>query len=111
MNKRYENYVKAACQYAVCEIELSEVAMAFIAGARWADSNRWIKPEDELPEDGQRVLTFREYTGTDSGRPRFNVELETYFDEFGFLTNKEIREKVTYWMPLNHPEQQNKNGN
>ena len=107
MSKRYENYIKEACRYAVCDIELSAEALAFIAGAKWADSNRWISPEDELPEDGQRVLTYREYTGADSGKSRSNVELETYFDEFGFLTNKEIREKIAYWMPLNPPEQQN----
>lgn len=39
----------------------------FNDGAEWADANRWISVEDELPNSGQYVFIWDKYEGRDIG--------------------------------------------
>ena len=62
----------------------------------------WIKIDDKLPEEGQRVIYYFEKTGIDIGR--FSQEFiqpmkgNTFHGHGGWLTDD-----VSHWMPLPNP--------
>jgi hypothetical protein len=64
----------------------------------------WIKVEDELPEEGQKVIYFFEYVGIHIGKfmkDKDNIGCpygNTFYGKSGFLTDD-----VTHWMPLPEP--------
>ena len=63
----------------------------------------WIKIEDRLPEEGQRVIYFFKETGISIGRftqKAFEGEkMNTFYGASGWLSDD-----VTHWMPLHKPE-------
>lgn len=66
----------------------------FRQGAEWADANRWISVEDELPPDGNCLVAYR-----------FGVaESKFVFGRF-ILSRGDFTKvpEVTHWMPLPEP--------
>lgn len=62
----------------------------------------WIKIEDQLPKDGDRVITYFELTGIEISTYKNLAGTEDevfghnlFFNKSGFLTDD-----VTHWMPL-----------
>ena len=60
----------------------------------------WIRIEDKLPEENQRVLYYFEGTGIDIGRFTQNAfpsvgKMNTFVSSGGWLTDD-----VTHWQPL-----------
>lgn len=73
----------------------------------------WIKTDDQLPNENQKVIYFFEYTGVSRGKFKgvyvhdLNTTLNCFYSKDGFLCDD-----VTHWMPdegqnlneLNFPE-------
>ena len=66
--------------------------------------NNWIRIEDKLPEDSQRVIVYFERTGIDIMKYH---DLEGTEDEkMGknlFTGNGFLTDDVTHWMPVPEP--------
>ena len=68
----------------------------------------WIKIEDQLPEDGSRVITYFEHTGVEismyknlKGTEDEMFGHNLFYNKSGWLTDD-----VTHWMPLPEPPKQ-----
>ncbi len=70
----------------------------------------WIKIKDKLPNEGQKVWYYFEYTGVDLGwytQTKFPEEVvrkkhiygNQFYNDGGFLTDD-----VSHWMPLEIPD-------
>jgi hypothetical protein len=98
--------------------DATEVAYknGYAAGKR--DALKWIPVTERLPSDGEKVLAFSSYDGTEltyQSVLRFHSCLEA-FDDFAFYGRKHggfvdydseygclERSSVTHWMPLPTP--------
>jgi len=65
----------------------------------------WIKIEDQLPEDGARVITYFEFSGVEiaiyknlEGTEDEMFGSNLFYNKSGWLTDD-----VTHWMPLPEP--------
>lgn len=66
---------------------------AFVAGAKWADSHRWISSKDALPESDGVYLTFLPYVG---------IRVTKFKQGKWMLFNKELLNGMPFycWMPI-----------
>ncbi len=59
----------------------------------------WVKIEDKLPEEDQRVIYYFKETGIDIGiftqQDVVGFKMNTFYGKSGFLSDD-----VTHWMPL-----------
>ena len=64
----------------------------------------WIKIEDKIPDEGQKVIYYFEHTGISIGKftkDKDNIGFpfgNIFYGKSGFLTDD-----VTHWMPLPEP--------
>lgn len=67
---------------------------AFIAGAQWADENRWINILDELPPEDEYV-----FVNTDAALTvaRYDTGEKEWFD---YYTDNPLLSKILFWMPI-----------
>ena len=64
-------------------------------------SDNWVKVEDKLPKEGQRVIYYFKETGISCGRYMKTESGDFFCGPAGWLTDD-----VTHWMPLpDAPEQ------
>lgn len=81
-----------------------DIAQAYSDGYTAAEQSLWRSVEDELPEDGQKILIREYYRSAKSGRFVNHVKEYIYFAEYGFeLEGKKyscLRYRITHWMPI-----------
>lgn len=75
---------------------------AFIAGAKWARQNAWIKCSERLPEVGQRTLLLH---NLNAPNPMVGVRLPDHPNVWWHSEEAIFcgLESVTHWMPLPEP--------
>ena len=76
----------------------------YLAGANEALSSQWIKPEDELPKDGEIVLIREYHRSAKSGRYVNHVKEFMFFEQYGFELEERIYDhlgyRITHWMRI-----------
>lgn len=63
---------------------------------------KWIKIEDQLPKDGERVITYFEHTGIEISTYKNLVggKDEVFGDNMFHNHSGWLTDDVTHWMPL-----------
>lgn len=103
--KREEYYIREAQDYAKCGDELTEEALAFIAGMKMADSHpNWIKAEsDKQPDAGQLCVISPKTPGL-YYLARWNER--THIFEILDSPCGYYRSALNYWMPIVLPKEE-----
>lgn len=67
----------------------------------------WIRVEDQLPEDGDCVLTLSRYRTQNGGSERSIIEEHVFFSDMGFKVyeSRNLHERITHWMPIELPDE------
>lgn len=60
----------------------------------------WIRVEDRLPEEGQRVIYYFHYVGVHVGNYTKHVDEEGYEHAVFFSPAGWLSDDVTHWMPF-----------
>lgn len=78
-----------------------DVEADFIAGAEWADNNRWVRIEDALPTEVGRYLVWARKEN-EIGEEQFFCNCY-YSERHGFSGNL-ISFNVTHWQSIEPPK-------
>lgn len=104
LRRAYEKH-KDIQHYATASTCIEKYGMGlYLSGANEALSSQWLKPEDELPKDGEMVLIREYFRSARSGRYVNHVREFMFFEKYGFeleeSINKHLEYRITHWMRI-----------
>lgn len=92
------------------ETETTEPKECFINGAKWADKNKWINVDDDLPKENKLVLVRALMNGkkiTEINARINPVGRGSLVDKNGFVNYGLSGFKVIGWRYINEPRENN----
>lgn len=83
--------------------ESGDIATAFRMGIEWADANRWISVEDELPEIDVEYPSYSISVIVINHCGDWSKGYWSFNDELWITENYGSIHEITHWMPIPEP--------